>query len=809
MKNVKLTMPIVVLLATLLAVQTASATVLTFDVEEGDAYVGNLKNVPNSYGDGATAANSPDGDYQQGNGWTPYISATYLPQGGIDPSTGEGTKLYAVEIEDIAVPNGDFETGTPFEKGTGLPPWVWSHNEGNANFFMEDRYGSTAPPEEQTYPDAGDHACASFYQGGWAYNYDLNHDILPNATYTFSFDVRGGLEPSGPTGWMGVQAYWVSGSNFIAQAGFTEAETTHEWKSKTFEFTTDDTGAGTSSGGVGQNLVLRLVQQDGHTGGEWHYAYMDNIQAKVVDPNSGYYGARTYSDGVWDKVAMLSWDTLDYATWDFIFTPEHFNFAVVLNSFDLDSYGGSAADETGNWTLYQDDENGAVIDSGSWSLGTAGANQTVNVSMTPYTGPVLLRLTITGGTGGFMAVDNINFDQAPINCDGVYDGGYDMTSDVYPDCSTDITDLSLLAGDWLLNDPVDRYSDKKLLYFGWDSKLPQATSDLINDIQDRPFDGLSIVLNATHTFYWTNDPCGAGSVMPDSIPGNSAILQDIEWGRFTNNFMRMNAGLLIDWFDDGIWDEVLTNVRGVSKIAAAGGCVGILFDPEFVYWDTPGSMWQYKPDPSHPEYGPGQKWQDSKTFEEYETQVRARGVQFIDIIERYRPNPVFMSLFWGSLLRERDFRTETDYYGLLNAFMLGILEGADPHTRIVDGDERAYYYASSQAYLDGYNIVKGDDTPTDNNNLDNTLDMVPPELHSKYQNQVEYGSAVYSNVTSNAYWMEFRTFWALDTSDQYVWFYAEDPTRYMDGTGIDPTMPPAITRAKIKVDADKRLGFGE
>ena len=801
MKNIKLTMPIAVLLATLVAVQTASATVLTFDVEEGDAYVGNLKNIPNSYGDGATAANSSIGNYQQGNGWTPYISVTYLPQGGIDSSTGDGTKLYAVEIEHIAVPNGDFETGTPFEKGTGLPPWVYGANDATGNFFQEIRYGSTAPVWPETYPAEGPHAVGAFYKGGWAYNYDLNHDILPNATYTISFDVRGGLEPSGPTGGMGVQAYWVSGSNFIAQGNFTEAETTHEWKNKTFEFTTDDTGAGTSSGGVGQNLVLRLVQQDGHTGGEWHYGYMDNIQAKVVDPNSGYYGARTYSDGVWDKVAMLSWDTLDYATWDLIFTPEHFNFAAVLNSFDLDSYGGSGADETGTWTVYQDDENGAVIDSGSWSLGTAGANQTVNVSMTPYAGPILLRLTITGGTGGFMAVDNINFDQAPINCDGVYDGGYDMLTDVYPDCRTDLEDLRLLASDWLRDDPVDMYSEKKLVYFGNDNKLPGALAEIIDDVQDLPFDGLTVTLNGSAAFYWTS--VGEGHTNPDSIEGNSAILQNMQWGRFTNNFISINTGWLIDWYDDAIWDEVLSNVRADAKIGAAGGCIGVIFDPEWTHWDSPGSMWQYDV----------QEHTGTYTFAEYEDKVRQRGVEFINAIEENMPNPTFMSLFWGSLLRERDFRTETDYYGLLNAFMLGILEGADPHTRIVDGDERAYYYGASQAYLDGYNIIKGDDTPDNNTNLDNTLDMVPAELHSKYQQQVQAGFAVYANVTPDASWMEFRVFWAMDTSDQYVWFYAyngggePNPIGYLTGQGIDPTMPPAIRRAKAKVNADKRLGF--
>lgn len=181
----------------------------------------------------------------------------------------------------VPVPNGDFETGTPFQKGTGLPPWVYGANDPTGNFFQEDRYGSTAPVSPETYPAAGPHAVAALYKGGWAYNYSLGHNIVPNQTYTISFDVRA-VSETNPTGWVGVQAYWVSGSNFIAQDGLTEAETTTQWTSKSFEFTTDDTGAGASSGGVGENLVLRLVQQDGHTGGVWHYAFIDNVQVSVT-----------------------------------------------------------------------------------------------------------------------------------------------------------------------------------------------------------------------------------------------------------------------------------------------------------------------------------------------------------------------------------------------------------------------------------------------------------------------------------------------------------------------------------------------
>ncbi len=83
--------------------------------------------------------------------------------------------------------------------------------------------------------------------------------------------------------------------------------------------------------------------------------------------------------------------------------------------------------------------------------------------------------------------------------------------------------------------------------------------------------------------------------------------------------------------------------------------------------------------------------------------------------------------------------------------MLGILEGADPGTTIIDGDERAYYYSSAQDYQDGYDLVKGDISIGGRNVL---TDLIPGDLTAKYLAQVEYGSAIYANIVADATWME-------------------------------------------------------
>ena len=204
-------------------------------------------------------------------------------------------------------------------------------------------------------------------------------------------------------------------------------------------------------GGVGEVLVLRIVQQDGYTnpvtgevnvgGGVWHWACFDNVRVSL--PGGGEQ---------WDKVAKLAWTDPADAAWDFLFTPDR-GYAVDLNSFDLDPLG-AAGNESGTWTVYQDDEDGAVIDSGSWTNLAADSTVTVDMSSVggSYAGPVLLRLTITAGDAGQMAVDNIDYDQIALACDR----GYQLAWDLDSDCFIGLSDFALFAAQWMnCNDPTD------------------------------------------------------------------------------------------------------------------------------------------------------------------------------------------------------------------------------------------------------------------------------------------------------------------------------------------------------------------
>lgn len=349
--------------------------------------------------------------------------------------------------------------------------------------------------------------------------------------------------------------------------------------------------------------------------------------------------------------------------------------------------------------------------------------------------------------------------------------------------------------------------EKKLIYFGHDLKSPAQMAEVIDQLQDLSFDGIAIRANWCYPFY------SKGMGNPDATV---ELAKNTQWGKFTDNFMYLTAGKKIDWFDDSLWtddSELIKNVQAIAQIGAAIGCKGILFDPEFVYWGQGDNTWSYE----------RQKRKDKKTFAQFEEMVRKRGVRFIDIIEEHMPDTTFLTLFWGSssayiaagkkAAQANDPKLYAEmlsgeYYGLLNAFMCGVLEGADAGTTLVDGNEHSYYNTDAMHFIHQGKIIR------------NHIEHIPADLQLKYAKQVKIGHAVFSDHLSNtrprhalstymtdeerAKWTENNVYWALKTSDEYVWFYSQQ-THYLRHNNIPPGAVDAINRAREKVAAGNQL----
>ena len=342
---------------------------------------------------------------------------------------------------------------------------------------------------------------------------------------------------------------------------------------------------------------------------------------------------------------------------------------------------------------------------------------------------------------------------------------------------------------------------KKLIEYGWDVPYPDQVRKEIRDMEKKPFDGIIFRLREwNHAF--------------DPRPWDEAKLKPqlddlaaIEWKTFTDNFLCLYAAnhWKMDWFNDEQWKAIAANLRLTAKAAKIGRCVGVVFDPE-PYGDNP---WAYA--------GKSKE----RTFAQVEAQVRRRGAEFMTALQTELPEVKVLTFFhqslFGALLaipdpRERETRLSQESWGLLSAFWNGVLEAASPGARIIDGNELAYYYTSREPFYEAYHRMK-----------QASLALVPPELRAKHAAHFEAGMAVYMDhllalrqpaekylstylaPQERLRWLEHNVYYALTTSDQYVWCYSERMNWWRNQ--VPDGVEAAIRSARKKIADGQPLGF--
>lgn len=222
---------------------------------------------------------------------------------------------------------------------------------------------------------------------------------------------------------------------------------------------------------------------------------------------------------------------------------------------------------------------------------------------------------------------------------------------------------------------------KKVIHFGWHTPDVASLRERVAEFERVPFDGL-VIEPVLH------EPGGAiplhSSVFRTARTSSAAAetltaeLRAIPFRRFTDNFVRVNVTPgNIDWFDD--WAAVLHNARLAARIAREAGFKGIVLDTE--QYEAP--LFEYRKQRDH----------GTRSYQDYAAQARRRGREVIQAINDAFPDPVLFLTFAYNT-PELDIPTWTElpdsHYGLLPAFLDGLLEGAAPGTVVVDGFEQAY-----------------------------------------------------------------------------------------------------------------------
>lgn len=366
--------------------------------------------------------------------------------------------------------------------------------------------------------------------------------------------------------------------------------------------------------------------------------------------------------------------------------------------------------------------------------------------------------------------------------------------------------IPLLLAIWFITIPAcvkaQEEHPKKLIEYGSsDVPYPDFIEKNIRSMEKRPFDGIIFRLRGlNHAFElrrWNES----------ELKPQMDALAAIKWRKFTDNFICLQStdrwGM--NWFDDVGWRTITANLRLVARAARIGHCVGICFDPE-PYGNNP---WTYSE-----EYR-------NRSFSDVEAQVRKRGMEFINALQKELPELRLLTFFQISWLKniakepDQELRLKrliNDDYALLPAFLNGMLDALGPGARIIDGNEFAYYYTDSKAFSDARQFIKED-----------ALVFIDPINREKYSSQVQVGTAIYMDHSLNlrrpegdylSYfltprerlrWLEHNVYYALKSTDEYAWCYGErlDWWRNVLPAGAQA----AIRSARKKIASGRPLGF--
>lgn len=372
--------------------------------------------------------------------------------------------------------------------------------------------------------------------------------------------------------------------------------------------------------------------------------------------------------------------------------------------------------------------------------------------------------------------------------------------------------LFLLAASAASAEPVQLPRKKVIAWGGIDWYSPDTVRANIREIEKLPFDGMILQGFASSRRDKSGKPVmfdwecfGSQRFERKELATTIETLKQIDFKQFTDNFLRYNVTPGdIDWFDN--FDNILHNAAMWAAATKEVGAKGWMFDVE----DYKGTVFNYQK----------MRYRDKHTFEEYVAQAQRRGRQFMKAVEAANPDIVLLLCLAHSYVNRKPdaaLKLSELEYGLLPAFLNGMLEAAGPQVRIIDGHEQGYGYLTSEEFFRGYHATRRQ-----------SLALVPRNLHQRYNQKMEMGMAVYANYSLGLFsypghWpthylspkqrlriLEQNIYSALQVTDEYLWVYNEHIGWWQEAGWAYRPLPgalEAIRSARDKVRRREPLGF--
>ena len=348
---------------------------------------------------------------------------------------------------------------------------------------------------------------------------------------------------------------------------------------------------------------------------------------------------------------------------------------------------------------------------------------------------------------------------------------------------------------------------KKILYYGWDAPIPEDVKNQGSRLDASVFDAVVFKHRGARQIF-THEALPAEPFAQDI-----ADLQEMGSSKLGESYLRMqiNAEDAWSWASEEDWNAFASNLRNYARLAKEGGLKGILFDPEPYGFN----VWNYETQPAKGE----------RSFEELEATAEERGAELVNILKTEYPGITLFSLKMfaqrlyflddqpdDALLRER-VRGDT-FHGLWYGFANGMLSALDEDIRLIDGNERSYYYLDASDFDDGKSEIYGRVTDA----------FVDEANQPTFREQVEVAHAGYVDGILNLFdsprfigyyfaddeqrhkFLEWHIYHGLQSSDEYYWVYVES-VRWWEEEGVPEGFEEVVARAKEKALLGAELGF--
>jgi hypothetical protein len=352
-----------------------------------------------------------------------------------------------------------------------------------------------------------------------------------------------------------------------------------------------------------------------------------------------------------------------------------------------------------------------------------------------------------------------------------------------------------------------------LIEWGWDEPDQSFLGAHVAVMERKPFDG--VVLHLTlpdippdaanfswhlpdHRYHWQELQPAVGA------------LRTVPFRRFTHNFVRVNLNSStrpLDLLDDDTWDALLGNLRLAARAAREGGLRGLMIDPE-AYADAGPSDGR----PRFNVFDYARRTVRGAPFEAYRSAAFRRGRQAAVVLGNEAPHLVLLFAFAYSVPCSSTKPQDEQAYGLLPAFVDGILVAKPRETVVVEGHEPSYPFRYCHQFQEAYRRVR-----QECGRLSSVPQLYDRDLRLGFGIWMDNGSgepcAPYRKEGRPCPWadptlypeearhrVDPRLFGeavasALDLADGYVWIYSEEPKWWGPGRREGENLPAEFVQA--------------